>query len=624
MVLSGTGTNRTLTLIPIGFGTTRIGVSVSDGAATSSSFFLFTVAGTNIPPVVTSIADVTTDEDVATGAISFTVSDLDTPAASLTVTAASSNPTLIPTNRITLAGTSNARTVTLRPVTNQNGSATITLTVSDGTLTASTAFNFTVRAVDDSPTISVITNMTFVEDTASGPIAFTINDIDTAAGSLQVTASSSDAAIVPQPNITLGGTGTNRTVVVRPAANAIGTVVITITVSDGQGSASEPFAVTYTAVNDAPYVSQPPDLTVNKFNPVPPVPITVWDVETAASALNITLSSSNTALLPAATNMVLTGTDTNRTLALIPIGVGITRIGVSVSDGVATNTSYFLFNVTGSNNPPVLTIPTGLAGRAGTPIAIRGVNVADLDVKTNNMNFTITASNGTVSVSTTVANGVRATQITGNNSGSVTIVAPLAALNATFADTNGLTYTSPVNFIGTQTVVMTANDNGFTGAGGVKTDTENLAIQITGSGSTIETWRATYFSAADLQDPTKEATVWGDLADPDNDGRDNLMEYALGLNPLGSEPQDAAFVSSTVNVGGNQYQTLTFNARVNETTLQYIPEVSADNATWAATAILVSTTPVNADFQRVTYRDSVAIAADSARFMRLRVARNTP
>ncbi|HKQ37726.1 MAG TPA: hypothetical protein VJ063_06580, partial [Verrucomicrobiae bacterium] len=532
---SGTSSNRTMLITPVAnqSGTSRIAVTVSDGARTASQSFVLTVNGTPDAPTISGINDVTTDEDVATSAIPFTVGDLDTPAGNLTVTVASSNPSLIPTNRITLGGSGSARNVTFRPVTNLSGSATITLTVSDGARTASTPFNFTVRAVNDLPTITPIADLTLAEDTQSSAIAFTVSDVETAAASLQVTASSSDAAIVPPQNITLGGTGASRTVVVRPLTNAFGSAVITITVSDGQDSVSEPFTVTFTRVNDAPYVSQPANVVVNKYEPVPPVPFTIGDPDGPPSGLIVTVTSTNTALLPSSTNMVVTGISSNRTLTLIPIGVGTTRVGIHVTDTAVTNSAFFQFTVNNSNNPPVLTIPSGLTGRAGVPIGVRGVSVSDPDVKTNNMNFTITAPNGTVTVATSVAGGVRAAQVTGNNSGAVTIIASLTALNATFADTNGLSYTSRTNFRGTETLVLTVSDNGFSGAGGVKIDTENLAIQI--SGNTIEDWRAANFSAADLQDPSKEATVWGDLADPDSDGRENLMEYALGLNPLASE-----------------------------------------------------------------------------------------
>lgn len=55
---------------------------------------------------------------------------------------------------------------------------------------------------------------------------------------------------------------------------------------------------------------------------------------------------------------------------------------------------------------------------------------------------------------------------------------------------------------------------------------------------TIMDWRAQHFSAADLADPAKEATVWGELANPDGDWASNLLEYALG----GTVSNDAASV----------------------------------------------------------------------------------
>jgi len=48
----------------------------------------------------------------------------------------------------------------------------------------------------------------------------------------------------------------------------------------------------------------------------------------------------------------------------------------------------------------------------------------------------------------------------------------------------------------------------------------------------LEAWRAQHFAPEDLADPAKEATVWGHDADPDGDGFNNLLEYALNGDPL--------------------------------------------------------------------------------------------
>jgi Big-like domain-containing protein len=624
ITFSGTSSNRTMTVRPAPdlSGSVGILVTLSDGVLTTNRSFVLTVTAVPDAPTISQIASVTTDEDVFTGLISFTVSDADTAATNLTVRALSSNPTLIPTNRIVLAGTNNTRTVQLQATTNQYGSATITLTVSDpGGLSASTNFNFTVRSINDLPTITQITNRTLLEDEQT-TISFAVSDVETAWANLQVTATSSTASVVPAQGLVLGVSGTNHNLTVTPATNAVGSTTITVTVNDGTASTSRVFTVTYQAVNDLPFVSQPSDLTVNKPNPVPTIPFTIWDAETTANQLVITLTSTNTTLLPT-NNMTVSGNGTNRVLTLTPVAnqFGTTRIVIRVSDPLTNSRVGFLFTYTGSNNPPVLTVPGPLAGNAGAAIAVQGIRVSDLDVGTNNLNLTLSAANGTLSVSTSVPGGVRANQVSSNNSANVTIAAPLTALNTTLTNTSGLTYTSRADFGGTEMLVVTVSDNGFSGSDGAKTDTKTIAIQVAGS---LQTWRATYFTAADLQNPAKEATVWGDFADPDNDGRHNLMEFALGLNPLGSEPQELVFVTQIVNQSGNQYLTLTYNSRIAEPLLQYVTEVSADNVTWSATAQRTANIQVNPQFERVTYQDTVPITSETARFMRLRVVKNSP
>ena len=141
--------------------------------------------------------------------------------------------------------------MTVTPAANQSGSATITVTVSDGANTASDSFVLTAIAGNTPPTISNISNQTISEDTSTVAIAFTVGDAETTAGSLSVSGSSDNTTLVPNGNIVFGGSGANRTVTVTPAANQTGSATITVTVSDGPLTASDTFVLTVSAVNDA-------------------------------------------------------------------------------------------------------------------------------------------------------------------------------------------------------------------------------------------------------------------------------------------------------------------------------------------------------------------------------------
>ena len=77
--------------------------------------------------------------------------------ADLTLSASSSDQGLVPDANIVLGGSGASRTVTVTPASNQSGSATITLTVSDGTASSTDTFVLTVDAVNDVPTISDVT-----------------------------------------------------------------------------------------------------------------------------------------------------------------------------------------------------------------------------------------------------------------------------------------------------------------------------------------------------------------------------------------------------------------------------------------------------------------------------------
>jgi subtilisin-like proprotein convertase family protein len=113
----------------------------------------------------------------------------------------------------------------------------------------------TVSTAGAAPTISAIPNQTTTANTVTPAVAFTFNDTDTLAGSLTLSGGSSNPTLVPTNNIVFGGSGSNRTVTVSPAANQAGTATITVSVSDGTSRASGVFTLTVNAVSPPPTVA---------------------------------------------------------------------------------------------------------------------------------------------------------------------------------------------------------------------------------------------------------------------------------------------------------------------------------------------------------------------------------
>ncbi|MDB6032866.1 MAG: Repeat family, partial [Verrucomicrobiales bacterium] len=359
IILSGGGSNRTVTILPATnqTGTASITITVADenGGAASDSFVV-TVSPVNDAPTISSIANQVLDEDAVSAALAFTVGDVETASSNLTVTAASSNPVLLPAGSFTLGGVDSNRSVTIRPATNQFGNAIVTLTVNDGSGgTSTSAFLVSVLPINDIPLISAIPLQNVPEDGILGPISFTIGDVETPATNLVVSASSSNGSLIPSANIVLGGTSSNRTITITPATNQFGTANITITVQDlNGGTASSSFAVNVNAVNDPPSISTVPNV-ITEEDTVLMVPFVVSDLETAASNLTVTAISTNTALVPNS-NLVLSGSGANRILAITPAPnvSGTTLITLSANDGSTNVTRSFVLNVTPVNDPPTL------------------------------------------------------------------------------------------------------------------------------------------------------------------------------------------------------------------------------------------------------------------------------
>jgi hypothetical protein len=198
------------------------------------------VAGTNTSPAISQIPDQNIPANTSTGPLAFAVSDAETPATGLSVTASSSNSGLVPNNpaNLTLSGTSTNRTINVTPASGQQGSATITLTVSDTVNTSFTTFVVLVGA----PSIGSIPDQTAVTNTVIPAVLFTVTDPEN--NTITLRATSSNTNLITTNGISFGTSGSSSNLTLTPVAGQIGVSTITVFASDGFSTNSTSFKLT--------------------------------------------------------------------------------------------------------------------------------------------------------------------------------------------------------------------------------------------------------------------------------------------------------------------------------------------------------------------------------------------
>jgi hypothetical protein len=94
-------------------------------------------------------------------------------------------------------------------------------------------------------------------------------------------------------------------------------------------------------------------------------------------------------------------------------------------------------------------------------------------------------------------------------------------------------------------------------------------------------WQATFFAPSDLDDPSKEAAVWGMEAAPAGDGIPNLIKFDLSLGPYSPVPE--ALLRPFVGDGGHSFGVEVFH-RNDVPGLTNLFEWSTDLTQWVAGA----------------------------------------
>ncbi len=130
-------------------GSAEVTVMVDDGFLTSSTTFTLIVNPVNDPPVLAVIDELTTLDANGLGGNQLVLSDIDTPFNQLSLSATSSDSSLLPVANLSFGATAANVALNIAPACGQSGTALLTISVSDGEFSRATSFNVIVRAIDE-------------------------------------------------------------------------------------------------------------------------------------------------------------------------------------------------------------------------------------------------------------------------------------------------------------------------------------------------------------------------------------------------------------------------------------------------------------------------------------------
>jgi hypothetical protein len=189
------------------------------------------------PPALNAPGNLKISENAGTQVVNLSGISLGT-GSQMAFTAVSSNPALIPNPAVNYTSPSATGTLIFAPAVDASGTATITVTANNGQVQnnlVTKTFTVTVNAVNQPPTLNPLNNLNL--NINSGSQIVVLSGITSGAANekqtLRVSAVSSNRALIPNPMVNYISPNSTGKLIFKPAANAIGTATITVTVNDG-------------------------------------------------------------------------------------------------------------------------------------------------------------------------------------------------------------------------------------------------------------------------------------------------------------------------------------------------------------------------------------------------------
>lgn len=516
------------------------------------------------------------DQAIAAGtelAPTLFIAEDDTAGGSLVVTATSSNPSLVPDANLVIGGAAPYFTLAATPLGNQNGETVITVTASDGVRSTIQTFTLTVGTGNSPPAFTSIANITTDEDSAPSPVLFAVSDENSPGDSLLVAASSSNATLIPQANLTIGGVPWSGTDIGAVAAAGSGTVGDSATLqasgADFYGVADEGYFNYQPMSGDGEMTARVTSLQNTNVWAKAGVMMRASTSAGSANAymhvsanqgveftrrLSDGITTTNNIIpgvaAPCWVRLVKTGnnftgyyaTDTNGvrgpwiqvgTAATIPtMGISLLRglaatshhdgiVGISTYDQISGPPNRSLSITPAGNQSGVAAITVSAsdgtaASSSSFTITVNPVNDAPVITSpTNQQIFTGNSINPlgfTVGDLDTIPALLEVTATSSNE----TLIPP-SGMIITGSTTDRYVEIHPATGqLGSSTITLTVNDGGLSA---------QSAFHVTVTGTGLETWRFQHYGTAENAGDAE------DTFDLNKDGENNFLEFATGQTP---------------------------------------------------------------------------------------------
>lgn len=270
--------------------------------------------------------------------------------------------------------------------------------------------------------------------------------------------------------------------------------------SGGALSDTDVLPIEVQAVNDAPVNQLPTTPQVaQEDQPFTIHGLQVSDVDAGNSPLSVTLSVLHGTLeLAAGSGVTVSGSGSNTLVlsgsqdainALLSGGVtyqgeqdfngqdALTMVtndlGSTGSGGPLSDTDVLPIEVAPVNDAPVTQVPGSQQVREDGSLSLTGISVKDVDAGSAPISMMLRVEHGVL----TLLGAAGAVSVQGAGTGVMTLVGSLDDLNSLLA--GNLHYEPARDFWGQDNLSITTSDLGNTGAGGVLTDSAQIAIQVT-------------------------------------------------------------------------------------------------------------------------------------------------